>query len=169
MDAPGLLLTVASCAMLWLAIGLAGLFRARDFALISRRLFPASAAVSLIVAFFALIAISSGQEELILPIGLPNLPFHLRLDALSAFFIFLLGAASAGISIYAAGYFREAEGEALGLQCLLYHVFLASMAGVMLANDGYAFMVAWETMALSSFFLVTTEHRHAEIRRAGYL
>jgi formate hydrogenlyase subunit 3/multisubunit Na+/H+ antiporter MnhD subunit len=30
-------------------------------------------------------------------------------------------------------------------------------------------MVAWETMALSSFFLVTAEHRHAEIRRAGYL
>ena len=32
-----------------------------------------------------------------------------------------------------------------------------------------AFMVAWETMALSSFFLVTTNHRIAEIRRAGFL
>lgn len=30
-------------------------------------------------------------------------------------------------------------------------------------------MVSWEGMALSSFFLVTAEHRHAEIRRAGYL
>src|SRR3989475_11951685 len=30
-------------------------------------------------------------------------------------------------------------------------------------------MAAWETMALSSFFLVTSDHRHAEIRRAGYL
>ncbi|CAG0956503.1 NADH-quinone oxidoreductase subunit M [Rhodocyclaceae bacterium] len=40
---------------------------------------------------------------------------------------------------------------------------------VLLADDAYAFMVAWESMALSSFLLVTTDHRHGEIRRAGYL
>ena len=43
------------------------------------------------------------------------------------------------------------------------------MAMVMLADDAYAFMVTWEMMALSSFFLVTTNHRIPEIRRAGYL
>jgi hydrogenase-4 component B len=53
--------------------------------------------------------------------------------------------------------------------CLQYHFFLASMLMVLLADDAYAFMVAWETMALSSFFLVTTDHRHDEIRRAGFL
>ena len=37
------------------------------------------------------------------------------------------------------------------------------------ADDAYAFMVMWETMALSSFFLVTANHRIPEIRRAGYL
>src|SRR3546814_5869545 len=30
-------------------------------------------------------------------------------------------------------------------------------------------MVMWETMAMSSFFLVTANHRIAGIRRAGYL
>jgi formate hydrogenlyase subunit 3/multisubunit Na+/H+ antiporter MnhD subunit len=30
-------------------------------------------------------------------------------------------------------------------------------------------MVAWETMALSSYFLVTSQHRFAEVRRAGFL
>src|SRR5204862_7363122 len=39
----------------------------------------------------------------------------------------------------------------------------------LIADDAYAFMVAWETMALSSFFLVTTDHRIPEIRRAGFL
>jgi formate hydrogenlyase subunit 3/multisubunit Na+/H+ antiporter MnhD subunit len=43
------------------------------------------------------------------------------------------------------------------------------MAMVMLADDAYAFMVAWELMALSSYFLVTTEHDKPEIRRAGFL
>ena len=43
------------------------------------------------------------------------------------------------------------------------------MALVVLADDAYVFMVMWETMALSSFFLVTANHRIPEIRRAGYL
>ena len=43
------------------------------------------------------------------------------------------------------------------------------MALIVLADDAYAFMVMWETMALSSFFLVIANHRIAEIRQAGYL
>ena len=43
------------------------------------------------------------------------------------------------------------------------------MGFVLLADDAYAFMLAWETMALSSYFLVTTQHRIPEIRRAGFL
>ena len=107
---------------------------------------------------------------MILPLGLPDLPFHLRLDALSAFFLVLLGGASAAISLFSAGYFRaERRRRAPGLICFQYHVFLAAMALVLIADDAYVFMVAWETMALSSFFLVTTDHRIPEIRRAGFL
>ncbi len=40
---------------------------------------------------------------------------------------------------------------------------------MVLADDAYAFMVMWETMALSSFFLVTANHRIPEVRSAGYL
>ncbi|MFZ4537730.1 hydrogenase 4 subunit B [Propionivibrio sp.] len=156
-------------ALVWLLIGIVGVAFQRNFTLISRVLFPLGALCGLALALLSLSSIVASPQVLILPIGLPDLPFHLRLDALSSFFLFLLGATSAGISIYAAGYIRKGEGTAPGLQCLLYHLFLTSMAFVMLADDGYAFMVAWETMALSSFFLVTSEHRHAEIRRAGYL
>src|SRR5258708_2746995 len=48
-------------------------------------------------------------------------------------------------------------------------VALAAIALVLIADDAYVFMVSWEAMALSSFFLVTTDHRLPEIRRAGYL
>ena len=160
---------VLTTALVWLLIGLIGVVFQHNFTLISRVLFPLGAAFGLVLAVLALNGIDGSPQVLVLPIGLPDLPFHLRLDALSAFFLFLLGATAAGISIYAAGYIRKGEGTAPGLQCLLYHLFLTSMAFVILADDGYAFMVAWETMALSSFFLVTSEHRHAEIRRAGYL
>ena len=160
---------IALCPLAWILIGLAGIASPRSFRLISRLLFPLGAVCGLILALLAVTGIVASTQTLILVLGLPDLPFHLRLDALSSFFLFLLGAASAGISIYASGYLRQGEGTAPGLHCLIYHLFLASMAFVMLADDGYAFMVAWEAMALSSFFLVTSEHRHAEIRHAGYL
>jgi formate hydrogenlyase subunit 3/multisubunit Na+/H+ antiporter MnhD subunit len=60
-------------------------------------------------------------------------------------------------------------GGTLGLLCLEYHLFLTGMTLVLLADDAYMFMVAWETMALASYFLVTTDHRIPEIRKAGYL
>ena len=60
-------------------------------------------------------------------------------------------------------------GGDIRLVCLQYHVFLASMVLVLLADDAYLFMVAWESMALASYFLVTTDHRIGEIRRAGLL
>jgi formate hydrogenlyase subunit 3/multisubunit Na+/H+ antiporter MnhD subunit len=134
-------------------------------------LFPLGAVVCAGVAALAGNFLAAGHtpETMILPLGLPDLPFHLRLDPLSAFFLLLVGAAGAGISIFSAGYFRAGEGSAPALHCLQYHVFVASMAVVILANDAYLFMVAWETMALSSYFLVTSQHRIPEIRRAGFL
>jgi len=105
----------------------------------------------------------------ILPIGLPDLPFHLRLDALSAFFMVLLGGAAFGVSVYASGYFRSMAPGPLALLALWYHLFLAGMVTVLLADDAYAFMVAWEVMALSSYFLVTTDHKIPAIRSAGFL
>jgi formate hydrogenlyase subunit 3/multisubunit Na+/H+ antiporter MnhD subunit len=153
----------------WLVLGLAGVARPHSFFLVARVLFPLSAAASAALAAAALAGLFEAPQTAVLPIGLPQLPFHLRLDPLSAFFVLLLGAASAGISAFAAGYFRKGEGTPPGLLCLQYHVFLAGMVAVMLADDAYAFMVMWELMALASFFLVTANHRVPEIRRAGYL
>jgi hydrogenase-4 component B len=150
-------------AGVWIAIGCAGL------ALPSRLLYPAGAVVGLALGAIALSALFGQTSARVLPLGLPDLPFHARLDALSAFFLLLLGGVAAGVSVFACGYLRASQGSPPGLVCLCYHVFLASMALVLVADDAYFFMVAWETMALSSFFLVTSDHRHAEIRRAGYL
>ena len=153
----------------WLAVGAAGVVALRRFEFVAHVLFPAGGALGLALFGIAAVALPGASHTLVLPIGLPDLPFHLRLDSLSAFFLMVIGAAAAGVSVFAAGYFRKGEGTPPGLLCLEYHLFLASMAMVVLADDAYAFMVMWETMALSSFFLVTANHRIAEIRRAGYV
>ncbi len=168
---PGLLtldlLLVAAAA--WLLIGLLGLFAGRRPGLIAGMLFPAGALVGLGVGLAGVAALGEAPQTALLAIGLPDLPFHLRLDNLSAVFALLLGFAGAGISVYSAGYFGKSDTPVLGTLCFEYHLFLASMLMVLLADDAYAFMVAWECMALSSFFLVTTDHKHEEIRRAGFL
>jgi len=154
---------------LWVLIGLAGLLRPGSLRYVARTLFPLGALCGLALALVALASLAAPIERAVLIVGLPDLPMHLRRDALSSLFLFLLGAAAAGISVFAAGYFRKGHGTSAGLLCLQYHLFLASMGFVLLADDAYAFMVAWETMALSSYFLVTTQHSLGEIRRAGFL
>src|SRR6202158_1800785 len=146
-----------------------GLVSVRDSSRIIRLLFIAGAGSGFLLAVIAFVAMGQVAQSIVLPLGLPDLPFHLRLDSLSAFFLLLLGATAAGISIFSAGYFRDSEGVAPGLLCLQYHAFLAAMALVLIADDAYVFMLAWETMALASYFLVTTDHRLAEVRRAGFL
>jgi formate hydrogenlyase subunit 3/multisubunit Na+/H+ antiporter MnhD subunit len=153
----------------WAVIGFVGLARPGDVRLVARVLFPLGSLVGAALALVALLSAAQPVGRLVLPLGLPDLPFHVRSDALADVFLFLLGSASAGVSIFAAGYFRSGEGTPPGLLCLQYHLFLASMGLVLLADDAYLFMLAWETMALSSYFLVTTQHRLPEIRRAGFL
>jgi len=153
----------------WLLVGVLGLFALRNLGWVAKVFFPAGGALALALFGIALAAMFAVPQTAVLPLGLPGLPFHFRLDPLAAFFLMVIGATSAGVSAFAAGYFRKGEGTPPGLLCLEYHVFLASMTLVVCADDAYAFMVMWETMALSSFFLVIANHRIGEIRQAGYL
>ena len=164
-----LLSVVLAVPAFWAVLGLLGLALKTSREAHARFFFPLGALGGLVLAGASFLALSDWPQAMVLPLGLPDLPFHLRLDPLSAFFLLLLGAASVGVSLHAAGYFQKGGGGDIRLVCLQYHVFLASMVMVLLADDGYLFMVAWESMALASYFLVTTDHRHAEIRRAGLL
>jgi hydrogenase-4 component B len=157
-------------AAAWCAIAVLSLIPTRNAFFARKFAFPLGALAGLALAATGLQAIwLAAPEQMTLPLGLPDLPFHLRLDALAGYFLMLLGAVSAGVSVYAMGYFRDESAGRLALIALEYHLFLASMAFVVLANDAYLFMVAWETMALSSYFLVTTDHKLPAIRSAGFL
>jgi formate hydrogenlyase subunit 3/multisubunit Na+/H+ antiporter MnhD subunit len=153
----------------WLIVGVLGLANLRRTRVVAHGLFPVGAVFGLLMCVLGVTGVFAGPQEAILPLGLPNLPFHLRLDGLSAYFLCVLGVVSTGVSAFSAGYFRKGEGTPPGLLCFEYHVCLASLAIVLLADDAYCFMVAWETLTLSATFLVMTNHRIAEIRRAAYL
>ncbi|WP_283745489.1 hypothetical protein [Sideroxydans sp. CL21] len=112
MDAVGILPldVIGWLVQFWIALGVAGLALQRTPRLINRVIFPLSALTSLLMALTGLWALAAAPNIMVLPLGLPDLPFHLRLDPLSAFFLILLGGASMGVSLYSAGYFKTMAG-----------------------------------------------------------
>lgn len=153
----------------WLLTGIAGLFAINRTRLVAYGLFPIGALFAIGLTVVGLIGAFWPPQVAVLPLGLPDLPFHLRLDSLSAFFLMVLGIVSTGVSLFSAGYFRAGEGTPPGVLCLEYHICLASMAFLLIADDAYAFMLGWETMTLAATLLVTANHKIAEVRRAGFL
>src|SRR5690242_4930715 len=85
---------------LWSLIGLAALLRPKSLRYVGRTLFPLGALCGVALAVVAAMSLGAPAEQAVLGIGLPDLPMHVRLDALSSFFLFLLGGGSAGISIF---------------------------------------------------------------------
>jgi hydrogenase-4 component B len=153
----------------WLLIGCVGVVALRRLRFVATVLFPLGACVSVALMAIALSASFAEPETAVLPLGLPHLPFHLRLDGLSHSSCCSLAASQPVFPPLLPVTSVKGEGTPPGLICLEYHVFLASIAMVVLADDAYVFMVVWETMAFSSFFLVMANHRIPDIRRAGYL
>lgn len=102
-----------------------------------------------------------------LPIGLPWLGAHFRLDALSAFFLIVVNLGGAAASLFALGY--GAHEKSPGRVLPFYPAYLAGMNVVVLANDAFSFLVAWEFMSLTSWALVVSHHREPENVRAGYV
>jgi formate hydrogenlyase subunit 3/multisubunit Na+/H+ antiporter MnhD subunit len=109
-------------------------------------------------------------QTFVLPAGLPDLPFHLRLDLLSGYFLVVVGLLSFFVSIYSIGYVKAYIGHrSITSLVVFYTVFLAGMLLVVLADDAFFFLIAWEMMAASSYFLVMFEDERIENRRAAFL
>jgi len=160
---------ILAVVVYWIALGAIGAALPLERATHARVFFSSSALGGLLLTTVGLAGLGNWPQAAVLGLGLPDLPFHVRVDPLSSFFVLLLGAAGTAVSVFSAEYFQRGGGGDIRLICLQYHVFLAAMTMVLIADDAYLFMVAWETMALASYFLVITDHRVAEIRRAGFI
>ena len=102
-----------------------------------------------------------------LPIGLPWLGAHFRIDPLAAFFLVVVNLGGAAASLFALGYGRHEDSP--GRVLPFYPAYLAGMNIVVLSDDAFSFLVAWEFMSLTSWALVVSRHREAENVRAGYV
>jgi len=110
---------------------------------------------------------AAAAAEQTLPIGLPWLGAHLRLDSLAAFFLVVVDLGGALASLYALGYGRHERAPHRVLP--FYPAFLAGMNLVVLAADAFSYLLSWEFMSLASWALVMAHHRDGANRRAGYV
>ena len=108
-------------------------------------------------ALFSLISAST-PSPVVLPLGLPWLGAHFRIDALSAFFLVVVNLGGAAASLFALGYGRH-EALAAARPAVLSRPYLAGMNLVVLADDAFSFLVSWEFMSLTSWALVMAHHR----------
>jgi hydrogenase-4 component B len=91
-----------------------------------------------------------------------------RLDALGAFFLALVGLVAIPCGIYGAGYSAAYEGRySLRFLGAMLNLFLLAMSLVPCAGNVLTFLLMWEGMSLTSYFLVMTETDEPDTVLAG--
>ncbi len=138
---------------------------------IARLIIYSAALVISLLLFTGILSHFAGDSffnsKLTLPVGLPWLGAHFRLDSLAAFFLLVVNLGGAAASLYGIGYGRhEAEQQRV---LPFFPAFLAGMNLVVLADDAFTFLVSWESMSLASWALVMAHHREEDNIRAGYV
>lgn len=116
-------------------------------------------------------AIYSGEATTLrLAWDMPYGSFFLKLDPLAAFFLLPVLFLSGLAAIYGRKYMMAYRDKKwLGLSWFFFNLLIASMAFVCLANNAILFLVSWEVMALSSFFLVAFEYEKEEVRKSSWI
>ena len=135
----------------------------------SRLVYGGSLLISVVALGGALNALIAAPDptSLVLPLGIPWIGAHFRVDALSIFFLIVVNLGGAAASLYELGH---GEHESAPMRVLpFFPAFLAGMNLVVVADDAFTFLFAWEFMSLSSWALVMAHHRDRDNVRAGYL
>ena len=123
--------------------------------------------VALLAGALGRLIAGASPDGVVLPIGLPWVGSHFRIDALSAFFLVVINLGAAAASLYGLGHSRHEQDQQRVLP--FFPAFLAGMNLVLLADDAFTFLASWEFMSLASWALVMARHQEADNARAGYV
>ena len=124
-------------------------------------------AIGLVAAIYVL---AVGAPERMFGVWhMPGGALHLQIDVVSAFFLIPVFGLSVVTGLYGRSYLLAGKSESESAVSWFHlNLLTASMALVIAAHDGLLFLLAWEIMALSPFFLVIFDDRKAEARHAAW-
>jgi hydrogenase-4 component B len=114
--------------------------------------------------------VTGDSRPVVLAWSLPGAEFRVGIDGLSAFFLVPIFLVSLLGNVYGLAYWNQADHPENGRKLrLFYGALTAGMALLVIARNGILFLFGWEVMALSAYFLVTTEDHDKEVRDTGWL
>lgn len=154
--------------LLFLLGGLAAIFIKEKFKAVVFLIFAAAAQFFILPDVFnALINGSIFEAHLYFtePIGIS----FIRLDPLAAIFVLIISIGALLAAVYSAAYMKMYSGKKAELST--YYFFLGLMTSSMLlvvtVQNAILFLIVWEVMSISSFFLVSLENNKEDVRKAG--
>lgn len=164
--------------MIWALIlgGIGGLLASGLFALIPRHgrlsaTLALAVSAAAVAAGAALALADPAGAALTVDWSLPLGRFAVAVDPLSALFLVpVLLVPVLGV-VYGHGYLEADPAWSAAARVrvrVFYGLLTGSLALIVVARDGVLFLLAWEGMALTSFFLVTSDDRDASTRAAGW-
>ncbi|MCG2711573.1 MAG: hydrogenase [Candidatus Omnitrophica bacterium] len=125
----------------------------------------AAGLISLFIAYH-----NSGFAVLSIPWPIPYGSFFIAVDSLGALFLFPIFVLSALSALYGIEYLRHYYGKKnIGSVWFFFNLLVAGMVLVVIARNAILFLLAWEMMSISSFFLVLFEGERKEAARAGLI
>ena len=127
----------------------------------------AASTIALGAAAWALLGNVDLPQAADLPVGLPWIGAHFRLDPLAAAFLVVVNLGGAMASLHGLGDGRHEKEPARVLP--FFPAYLAGMNLVVLADDAFTFLLTWEFMSLASWALVMAHHRQSGNAKAGYI
>lgn len=157
-------------------IGIAILFLGMIFSLIIKNQNKKIKAITIASILSALFIIAnsintfiSDKVEFVFNLGSVFQNVRFSLDNISAFFAIIISIMSALAITYSNGYLAPYinKNKDITAHCLFLLLLEASMLGVVSCQNALVFLIIWELMSLSSFFLVIFEHEEKDVIKSG--
>ena len=99
---------------------------------------------------------------------LPEINFQISVDRLSGFFLATICLITSLVSFYSLDYMKIYHRENIAWWGFCYNLFCLSMVLVVTVTNTIVFLLFWELMTISSYFLVTFKYRRQQVRKAGF-
>ena len=114
--------------------------------------------------------LSNSSTSYLISLPLPFGPHILALDPLSALFVIPILLVACSCSIYSLGYWPAARHpRTIRKISIFFGLLVAALLWVLVARSVGLFLIGWEIMALTAYFVLTTNDDEAEVRTAGSL
>ncbi|HEY9059993.1 MAG TPA: proton-conducting transporter membrane subunit [Pseudobacteroides sp.] len=138
--------------------------------ILSNILYSIASSSGILISLFYLLSNKEYIQLAHIKSNIPFLSFKLGISNLSAYFILTLSILTLCVSIYSIGYMSQYYGKRnISSFNFLFGIFIVSLISVFSSGNMIIFLLAWEVMSLTSYFLVIFESGHTETQKSGTL